>query len=75
MEKLSLLLLDMIRAIIKHLITKRDLKYFPVAERLKHFHANLEKLISDPFILDIVQGYQILSSSKPVQSYVPPMIQ
>ena len=58
-EKLSLILFDMIHTIIKHLITQRYLKYFPVAERLKHFHTNLEKLTSDPFILDLVQGYQI----------------
>ena len=52
-----------IRPIIKHFITQRDL---PVSERLKHVRMNWEKLTSDPFILNLVQGYQIPFSSKPV---------
>ena len=47
----------------------------PVARTLKHFHMNWENLTSKLFILNLVQGYHIPFSSKPVQNYVPQMVQ
>ena len=41
------------------MINKTDLKNLSAAVRLKHFHMDLDKIISDRIILDQVQGCQI----------------
>ena len=72
LEGLSSILFHNIRPIIKHFIAQRDL---PVSGRLKNVRINWEKLTCNPFILNLVQGYQIPFSSKPVWNYVPRMVQ
>ena len=42
---------------------------------LKHFHMNWEKLTSDPYIINLVQGYQIPFSSKSFRNFVRDMVQ
>ena len=42
---------------------------------LKHFHMNWEKLTSDPYMINLVQGYQVPFSSKPFRNFVRRMVQ
>ena len=60
---------------IKTLLTLGNLENLPVAGRLKFFLEHWKKLTNDPFILRIVQEYQILLLSEPTQFSSPSKVQ
>ena len=60
-----------IHPVIKKLLHVENMQNFQPAKHLRHFLKNWEKLTKDPFILELVKGYQILFLSEPFQTAPP----
>ena len=57
-----------IHPVIKRLLYVENMQNFRPAGRLQYFLKSWEKLTNDPFILELVKGYQIPFLSKPSQT-------
>ena len=75
MEILPPKIFSRIHPSIKTLLTLGNLENLPVAGRLRFFKENWKKLTNDPFILKVVQGYQIPLLPEPTQFSSPSEVQ
>ena len=74
MEILSPEIYSHIHPLIKGLFPPKEFQNFPQEDRLQYFLENWGNLTSNPSILNIVKGYQILFLSVPIQKYCSPFI-
>ena len=58
----------------KKVVYVENMQNFWSADRLQYFLKNWEKLTNDPFILELVKGYQILFLSEPSETTPPSTI-
>ena len=71
----SSVLFSKIHRVKNQLTTQKDSGNLQAAGRLKHFDMNWEEITNDLFILDIVQGFEIVFLSEPVQNCLLPPVQ